>query len=957
MRTARSMVIRTFAGLCVLWALTGRLPADSTWTGGGSDSNWTTSANWDAAPASGASLIFGTGGSYANQDVDFTAGLVTFNRAGGFTIGSSAANKTLTLNTGITVSATESYNVWRAGGNNPAIDVAGGGKVVTSNTYFNGFAKTGAGEYGCRAPNGYWGYYNGGATVKEGTVTMWKNTYGYSPWFNSLTVSNGAKAVSTDNGSIAINGGGRSTILGKIGDSGTPLGVNFFAPAATGIVVFGGTEGKITGPANAYWAMQGGTVILSNLTDNVADRIRQDPGSTVDFQGGRIVLLGNDSADSAHQVNFGRFSDWGIPTLEIRHGANANAWTTNKTPRSWLQGKATFADQGEVIKVVANDLGAASGYRSYVEWGKRNSYGGWGTFDNAPYAGLSVLPWTWVASGEFASYDDARGLKAYDGLSRLASLGAATSNDDVSIGSGQTLGGNAAAQSLKIDGACTVNLNGNTLTLGNYGYGGALLQTGADNNGGITNGTLATQGTAKHLFVQGDKALTVSAAVNAAGIVKFGPGKLTLTGPLNLTDAQRGHRIRWLEGTLELNVTNDILFADSDTRGYGTDANASLIKKGTNTLALDATYYNMSTGGVTVAEGTMVGGRFGYGQLAIQQGAMAVLSNSAFYFVPSKVLLDGGTLYTRGGWGYPSYSALFGSSNLRGGSPPVFEVPAGKTGTVYMAKDDLTGTGPGDNIVHSLAGVGSLRFSGPGRALFFGQIAASPFTGVVRIGPQATVAINYYAGWQNPKPWDYWPSNAVGYFLEATNSVLYKQYGNDGVNGGPVNGLFTYSGFGHVKGNNGVTFACGGGRWAPGDGKTAGILNVDMNLALTKLNGTNCVVDIDLTGAGSTPGTDNDELVVDNLGQGGAGWTGLNANPANSAADLIVRTNPKKRGIGTNVYTIVKAPNNLQGLQFGAVTWATPGSFGTVNYNTNGTITLTGVYGGYTLEGTTFIMR
>ena len=953
-------VLRALAmALVTAWAMTGAAMAASTWGGGGSNSNWSTAGNWDAAPASGADVVFGTGGSYAEQDIAFTVGNVTFNRTGGFYIGS-AANNTLTISSNISVSAAETYGIWRASGS-PTIDVAAGGKVATSNTLFNGFVKTGTGEYGVRIPNGAWGYNEGAVIVKEGTVQIWKGGYGHGLDVRSLIVSNGARVVSSDTAGLGFYGNGESTILGKLGDTGQELAaIAIGGDVSAPTVVFGGAEGRFLEKDN-YWvwanSFNRGLWVFSNSTVNVDNRVTNILSQVWQgHAGGKMLLLGNDSSDSVQEFrNYTFGNGYGLPKLEVLHGASASA-TINILNGYQGSGNADWiARNGLALRVQGSGLGAASTPRSVVKLGTM-LFSGWYA---GPYCTNTAIPFVSLATNEFARHDSVRGTYAYEGT-RLNNFSGATTNEDVLITSPQTLGGNVAAASVKIDGAQAIDLGGNTLTLGLSGFGGAILQTGANNPVGISNGTIqVTQGAngygKAYLYVQGDRDLTISAAVNAAGITKVGTGKLTLFGDTSTLSPPGGYfPIRWLEGGLELNTSNDFTLGTVYTWPFlGVEPNASLIKRGTNTVSLgDNNYQNYSTGGVTVAQGTLVGGRFGYGPLTIQQGAMAILSNSAHWFVPSKIVLDGGTLYTRGGYGYPFYSCLFSADILRGGTPPVLEVPAGKTGTVYMAKDEPYSC-PGDNYVYNPAGAGTLRFAGPGRAVFAGQIAASPFTGVVSVGPRSTVLVGYYAGWQIPHPWLFYPTNAAGFFTEATNSFIYNQYCESG-----LNGLLSYGGFGRfTTGYGGYTLNCAGGRWTPGNGKTAGILSVDVNLNLARLNGTNSVIEIDVTGTGTTPGTDNDELVVDNLGAGGPGLAGLNATPANATVDLLVRTDPKKRGISGNTYTIVKAPNNFQGLQFGRVTWATPGSSGTVNCNTNGTITLTGVYGGYTMEGTTFVVR
>src|SRR6516162_9823676 len=56
--------------------------ANSTWSGLGTDANWSTSGNWDVLPASGSDLTFtGTANSSNNNDLLATLGKVSLNSA------------------------------------------------------------------------------------------------------------------------------------------------------------------------------------------------------------------------------------------------------------------------------------------------------------------------------------------------------------------------------------------------------------------------------------------------------------------------------------------------------------------------------------------------------------------------------------------------------------------------------------------------------------------------------------------------------------------------------------------------------------------------------------------------------------------------------------------------------------------------------------------------------------
>ena len=780
------------------------ISSDPTWTAAGSpdNTNWSNNANWSYPPVSGTNVVFASDGALANiDDADKTVGTVVFNRPGGFTINSSAG-KALTLNSGISVPVSDTYTIEANVYGTPTIDVAGGGNVKTRSTRLSGFVKTGAGEYGIKIPNFTWGYNEGAATIRAGTVNMWKNNYNYGSYFSALNVSNGAKLVSTDNAGGAIYGNGQSLILGNLGDAANKIGGFAFGDEFnTPTVLFAGTEGKATTVNRGGMTVNHGLVVLSNNTDNVNGRLYTN--CYINLQGGKLQLLGNDAADSIEDfvdlVGVGNF--YGLPKIEVLHGSGANA--TVAFHQSYWNG-ASLASGGTALRVLGNDVGAASAPRSVVKLGP---FGGnaWPWWVNA----TNALPYISLGTNEFAVHDPVtRGVHALEG-SRPNLLVGTTVNDDVLINNPQTLIADCGAASIKIDGANPINLNGRTLTLGNMDFGGGLLQTGANNTGGIWNGTIQVSTNPgapidRFLYVQGDKDLTLSATVNAAGITKMGTGKVTLNGPLNLSYNDPGNNkfpIHWLEGTLELDIAPNITLSGY---GVGVEPDACLIKRGTNTITIAGV--NNSTGGITIVGGTIVAGRPGWGPITIRDGATFYETGGVYpYWETPRFILDGGMLRIGANW----------DTDL---SPSVvLEVPAGKTGTLGL---DLNR----DINLYTLEGLGTLRVVsfGGARNVSFHDVSRS-FMGTLRAGSQCTFNIQswYESG-------SYWPTNpaAGGYFAESGGKVV--------ANTPTINGL-SYGGFGTFQ--SAGTWTSAGGAWTPGDTNSAGVLTVSGNLALTTFGG------------------------------------------------------------------------------------------------------------------------
>ena len=916
MTSARGAIYRTTAWLCAMWVMTEWLPADSTWTGGGVDQNWTTAANWDTPSVNGNNVTFGTGGTNANLDIGFTNGTVTFNRTGGFSIGTAVARR-LTVTNGITVSAAESYTIGCATYGTVLVNVTPGGTLTTTNSRFSGVTLTGGGTHKMLPyPQAYEFANEGPVTVASGTMVVSKGdrTEGWgSPWLN---VSNGAKVVSWDGAFLRVPAGRTSAtdarpsvILGPLGEPANPLGrfeVGWNYDPTNPTVVFGGTGGTVTISVNkAPVIINKGLVILSNLTDNVNNRLSTNCNFTL--AGGKLQLLGNDSADTTEAISLNTFfvTTYGLPKVEVLHGAGASATVKFAGPYNYA--RTDLAKLGHIVKIMGNDLGATSGNRSIVKVGATFIGSGapeWANITNA-------MPYVCLGTNEFARYDATRGIYAYEG-SRPNSLNGSTSAGDVLITTAQTLSGDSRAASLKINGACPVDLGGYTLFLGTNGFGGALLQTGASNTGGIFNGTLQVQtnngGANAYLFVQGDRDLTIKATVNAMGITKVGTNKLTLDGTVNLGAAT----IKWIEGILDVNVPSDFTLAG------GIEPNSSLIKRGANTVALPGGQgVNNCTGGITVVAGQLTANRPGPGPITVQDNGTLYVKDGLYSYEFPLVTLDGGTLMMVGGSDFSSTMTL--------------AVPGGKVGTLAVS----------NNVnIFGLAGTGTLKCVSLGAARTFTLHDASrAFGGTYRVGPQSTLVVRDNNG-------SYWPTNspAGGFFVE--------QGGLVSANASITITNLTYSGFGTNSPGAANTWTSKAGTWDPCGVTTnaPGVLTLNGNLALTALNGTNAVLQIDITGTGSTPGTDHDKLAVTGA------LTGLSNTPANATVDLVVRTDPKLKGIGTNTYTIVTSTSDFTGKQFRNVAWTTPGAAGTVNYN-NGNITLTNVRAGYSLQGTLFILR
>ena len=165
--------------------------ATSTWSGGGTDGNWQTIANWDAVPVPSTTMdLLFDGSTQLNTNNNFAGGSAFGNltfapTAGTFTL----AGNPIALTGNITndSSALQTINLDIANGGNTTIFTTVGNIVKTGNILgAGGVTKTGAGKLTLQ-----YGNYTGTTTVSAGTLAL---SYLNGIAQSSLTVD-GATAI------------------------------------------------------------------------------------------------------------------------------------------------------------------------------------------------------------------------------------------------------------------------------------------------------------------------------------------------------------------------------------------------------------------------------------------------------------------------------------------------------------------------------------------------------------------------------------------------------------------------------------------------------------------------------------------------------------------------------------------------------------------------------------------
>lgn len=630
---------------------------DRNWTGGGSDNNWKTEANWNpTAIAVGDTFVFSVGTrttSVNDLDADqqhnlrfsgtdaFTfsgARIKLGNTATGVGAGSGAS---AAGSISVTAISTAPHNVGfdlLLGADTTFSAVTGssiniGGSI--SGAY--GLTKDGAGTFSLTGSNSYTGL----TTISDGTLNIQH-----------------ANALGTTAGATTVSSGGTLSVQGSI------------TTAAEGLTLNG--TGFSTG--GALRSTSGNNTYTGNITLGSNARINADAGTlTLD------VASGSSITGTSQNVTFGGSGNVTVNDSMslgtggvIKDGTGTLTLTTSNTYSG-----ATTISGGTLNIQHANALGSTVGS-------------------------------TTVADGATLSVQGSINVAESLGLS---GTGVATGGALQNVS-----GSNTISNSITLNAATRINSNAGTLTL-DVASGSAI--TGTNTNvtfGGsgdivvadaiaVGNGSLTKDGTGK---------LTLTGANTYQGATSITGGTLQVGNNGSTGSIASTSSVNIGTGATLVVSRSDALLNQADVLGSGVITGAGALQKtGAGTLVLTAN--NSYTGGTLVSEGTLViNGNQSAATGAITVANGATLTGSGTYGgAPTDTLTINGTLT---GTGTISGNTIINGGIHSPGNSPGVQTFAGNLtynngSSVNWELTSNTSTGRGTNFDGINVG-GNLLFAG-----------------------------------------------------------------------------------------------------------------------------------------------------------------------------------------------------------------------------------------------------
>jgi fibronectin-binding autotransporter adhesin len=530
---SRNFQITYTSTTVTLTDVTGNVNGTKTWTGGGTDANWTTAANWGGtAPLPGDNLVF-AGVTNLSPNNDYAAGTsfgsISFSSGSGtFVVGgnaltltggatalvSNAVTGTMTVNNNLTFS-TAAPTISSASGGTLTLGgtVANGGLLVTAaatgaiNLSGNlsgggGLTKTAAGTLTVSGANSY----SGATTVSAGTLQLGSN--GALGSTSGVLVTAGAV--------LDLNGQNYATLIPLtlngtgIASGGALINSNATGATYAGLITLGGASSIIGGT---------GTINISNTTTIAGGTFGLTLGGA---QGGTLAsILSSTTASLTKQ-------DAGTWTLT---SANTYTGTTTISAGKIKLGVANALPSGSAVTVTGTlDMNT---YSDAI-----GSLAGAGTVDNVVGAGTPTLTvggnnTSTTFSGVLQNTTGALSLTK-SGSGTLTLSGANTYSGTTTVSAGTLKLNNTAAlgssTGVSVTSGAVLDLNGQNystsipLTLNGTGIasGGALINGSAT---GATYAGLITLGSASSI-IGGTGTINISNTTTLAG----GTFGLTLGG-------------------------------------------------------------------------------------------------------------------------------------------------------------------------------------------------------------------------------------------------------------------------------------------------------------------------------------------------------------------------------------------------------------------------------------------
>ena len=495
------------AGFCLLTVTTAATAATVTWTGGGSDANWSTAGNWNSGvPNPGDSLILdGSAGLTANNDLSIGtafSGILFPTTAGGFLVGGNAVDLS-----GATL-LNNSYTLQE-------LDfIVTNNSSLTFDTENSDFLLTSR--------------VSGTGTVLKlgpGTLTL----AGADNYGGLTTISNGTMVVSNNNGNYTIDG---ATLMLNFRTYYTGMGISLTRDSSVGIDLLDNAEPR---GVDLYGTIGSPGFKFTKIGEGILRIVGSMNASQIDVAAGTLSSLGGAAMPLTH---------WGTNLITVESGAMLRA-----------------DDGGICPNLIVLNGGDGTSSGSYTHQGilvsaNRNN----GTPTNNIFTNTITL----AADSSLGSYWGNMIISGnLTGPGALTKLG----GNPLVLGGANTYGGNTTisagavvlASSSALPGGATngdVLLNGaTTLDLGGFN---ATVNGLADDNAGLA--TIDNSGTNASTLTFGGKNDGVNFAgkiKNSGGqplsLTKIGTSPATFTGPNTFSGG-----LSVQGGSLELNIPTGV---------------------------------------------------------------------------------------------------------------------------------------------------------------------------------------------------------------------------------------------------------------------------------------------------------------------------------------------------------------------------------------------------------------
>lgn len=601
--------------------------ATSTYTGGGSDVNWSTELNWDALPTSGDDVIIADSTVQDNLAMDAAAsvGSLTFGDSGtrtsfftisgperltflnGLIANGSFTSLGLNVTAPVTIGTAQTWSIGGSAGNartDAGVQVSNAtGGTQLALTLTGKLTKTGSGQLGFTGLNiGNGDIQVSGGSLKLNAANSTKLTVGGT---GRITVDSGASLIFSQgagpaastfdiNKAITLNGG--STL--QLGGSAAVHAANskitsVMTLGSTGTVTLDATKTSGATGTDTNFVL-GGQWIGGTAADNVLEKT-----------GSATVTFNNASASTSLALL--KISEGG---LILNSAANDGGWRGNVEVASGASLKSQRSDQinnGALLTIngswdmssTKDIIGALAGNGSVVNAGLTNATNGLSLNANVDSTFSGAFSGTYLATtGAFANTQTFTGT---------------VSTTQLTV---QTLAGTTGG--IKFSGNAQATATG--VMLGNAAI--------------ATDGTLTVTDNAK--LTVGANGITQGAG---NGIVALGGGTGTATLAAGSTATSTGN-IRLTDGSTGSPVI--------DTAGFTMTLSGSIGGTGgfrkINTGRLVITGDNDYSGGTAVSEGELRAGSdtaFGTGSIAISETALLNLDG---YTISNQITYSGGTL-------------------------------------------------------------------------------------------------------------------------------------------------------------------------------------------------------------------------------------------------------------------------------------------------------------------------